>query len=95
MIRYDNHYTIRTRELLEILVIKILWTQFGLKNFSKEEVQDALNKFLDKINASFDTKKTEHIITIKFKLPVVKDKFQYIDRTNKGKGNSIKKVKRN
>ena len=61
----------------------------------KKEVQDALNKFLDKINASFDTKKTEHIITIKFKLPVVKDKFQYIDRTNKGKGNSIKKVKRN
>ncbi len=56
------------------------------EKFSKEELQDALNQFVDKINVSFDSDKNEHIISIKFKLPVVKDKFDYNDPNNKSKG---------
>ena len=63
------------------------------EKFSKEELQYALNQFVDKINVTFDSDKNEHIISIKFKLPLVKDKFQYKDPTNKRKGYSIKKGK--
>lgn len=41
----------------------------------------------------YDQEKNEHIVTIKFKLPVVKDKIDYKDPDDKGKGYSIKKGK--
>ena len=45
------------------------------EKFSKEELQDAINKFVDKILVSWDEEKKEHSINIKFKLPLVDDKF--------------------
>lgn len=41
----------------------------------------------------YDQEKNEHIVTIKFKLPLVKDKIDYKDPDDKGKGYSIKKGK--
>ena len=39
-------------------------------SFSRERLQDALNKFVERILVRFDEGKNEHTITIKFKLPV-------------------------
>ena len=64
------------------------------EKFSKEELQDALNKFVDKVLVRYDQEKNEHIVTIKFKLPLVKDKLKYKDPDDKGKGYSVKKGKK-
>ena len=61
------------------------------EKFSKEELQDALNKFVDKVLVRYDQEKNEHIVTIKFKLPLVKDKIDYKDPDDKSKGYSVKK----
>ena len=61
------------------------------EKFSKEELQDALNKFVDKVLVGYDQEKNEHIVTIKFKLPLVKDKIDYKDPDDKSKGYSVKK----
>ena len=61
------------------------------EKFSKEELQDAINRFVDKITVRFDHEKTEHIVTIKFKLPLVDDNFHYKDPDNKSKGYSVTK----
>ena len=58
--------------------------------FSKEELQDALNKFVDRILVRFDVEKNEHIITIKFKLPLVDDSIKYNDPDDKGKSYRVK-----
>ncbi len=63
------------------------------EKFSKEELQDALNQFVDKIMVRFDQENNEHIINIKFKLPLVKDKIKYKDPDDKGKGYSVRKGK--
>ena len=60
------------------------------EKFSKEEMQDALNKFVEKILVRFDVGKNEHIITIKFKLPVVDDGIKYNDPDDKSKGYKVK-----
>ena len=39
----------------------------------------------------YDQEKNEHIVTIKFKLPLVKDKIDYKDPDDKSKGYSVKK----
>ena len=59
------------------------------EKFSKEELQDAINKFVDKILISWDEEKKEHSINIKFKLPLVDDKFDYNDPNNKSKGYKV------
>ena len=63
------------------------------ENFSKEELQDALNKFVDSVLVRFDQEKNEHIVTIKFKLPLVKDKLDYKDPDDKGQGYKVGKGK--
>jgi len=60
------------------------------EKFSKEEMQDALNKFVEKILVRFDVSKNEHIITIKFKLPLVNDAIKYNEPEDKGKGYKVK-----
>ena len=68
-------------------------TYLDWEEFSKEELQDPINNFVDKILVQYDQDKNEHIVTIKFKLPLVKDKIDYKDPDDKGKGYSIKKGK--
>ena len=63
------------------------------EKFSKEELQDAINQFVDKINIGFDQEKNEHLITIKFKLPLVRDSLDYKDPDDKSKGYKVKKGK--
>ncbi len=60
------------------------------EKFSKEELQDALNKFVDRILVRFDSDKNEHVITIKFKHPLVNDTFEYNDPDDKSKGYVVK-----
>ena len=60
------------------------------ENFSKEEMQDALNKFVERILVRFDVGKNEHIITIKFKLPLVNDSIKYNDPDDKSAGYKVK-----
>ena len=59
------------------------------EKFSKEELQDAINKFVDKILVNWDGEKKQHIITIKFKLPLVDDRIDYNDPNNKSKGYKV------
>ena len=40
-------------------------------SFSREELWDALNKFVGRILVRFDKGKNDYIITIKFKLPLL------------------------
>ena len=61
------------------------------EKFSKEELQDAINQFVDKITVRFDHEKTEHIVTIKFKLPLVDDNLDYKDPDDKSKGYKVGK----
>ncbi len=65
------------------------------EKFSKEELQDAINNFVDKILIRFNEEKNEHVVTICFKLPLVKDKLNYKDPDDKRKGYRIKKGKTN
>ena len=65
------------------------------EKFSKEELQDALNKFVDRVHVRFDQEKNEHIVTIKFKLPLVNDGIKYNDPDDKGKGYKVKVGKDN
>ena len=57
--------------------------------FSKEEIQDAINKFVEKILVSWDEKEQQHIVNIQFKLPLVNDKIDYKDPDDKTKGYSV------
>ena len=59
----------------------------------KKVLQDAIDQFVDKINICFDPDKNEHLITIKFKLPLVKDSLKYKDPDDKSKGYRAKKGK--
>ena len=61
------------------------------EKFSKEELQDAINQFVDKITVRFDHEKTEHIVIIKFKLPLVDDNLDYKDPDDKSKGYKVGK----
>ena len=63
------------------------------KTFSKEELKDAINQYVDKINIGFDQEKNEHLITIKFKLALVKDSIDYKDPYDKSKGYKFKEGK--
>ena len=63
------------------------------EKFSKEELQDAINQFVDRINIGFDQEKNEHLITIKFKLPLVKGSLDYKDPDDKSKGYKVKEGK--
>ena len=60
------------------------------ETFSKEELQDALNKFVDKILIGFDHEKNEHIINIKFKIPLVNDGIKFNDADDLSKGYKVK-----
>ena len=60
------------------------------ETFSKEELQDALNKFVDKILIGFDHQKNEHIIIIKFKIPLVNDGIKFNDADDLSKGYKVK-----
>ena len=59
-------------------------------NFSEEELQDALNKFVERILVRFDEDKNSDIITIKLKLLLVNDAIKYDDPNDKGKGYKVK-----
>jgi DNA invertase Pin-like site-specific DNA recombinase/DNA-binding transcriptional MerR regulator len=68
-------------------------TYLEWEKFSKEELQDALNNFVDKVTIRYDHEKSEHIVSIKFKLPLVNDKIKYKDLKDKGKGYQVSKGK--
>ena len=59
------------------------------EKFSKEELQDAINKFVDKILVNWDESNKQHLVTIKFKLPLVDDTIDYNDPNNKSKGYKV------
>ncbi len=69
-----------------------LFFSFGRSSL-RNNLQDAINNFVDKILVQYGQEKNEHIVTIKFKLPLVKDKIDHKDPDDKGKGYSIKKGK--
>ena len=71
----------------------IFWIEFENKKLPIVALRRILNKFVEKIIVRFDHDKNEHIVNIKFKLPLVKDKFNWKDPDNKGKGYSIRKGK--
>ena len=48
---------------------------------------------MDSVLVRFDQEKNEHIVTIKFKLPLVKDKLDYKDPDDKGQGYKVGKGK--
>ncbi|MFP6756444.1 MAG: hypothetical protein VCB60_12080, partial [Alphaproteobacteria bacterium] len=54
--------------------------------FSDMEKKDSIGQFVDKILVRLDHNTNEHIITMKFKLPLVGDKLEYKDDTKKSKG---------
>jgi len=61
--------------------------------FSKEELQESINQFVEKVYVRFDKEKKEHIITIRFKIPLVDDKIDYNDQDNKKKSYKVKEGK--
>ena len=56
------------------------------------EKKDSISQFVDRIMVRLDHDTNEHIITIKFKLPLVGDKLEYSDDTKTSK--SYKFIKR-
>ena len=54
-------------------------------------MRDAFNQFVDKITVRFDQQKTEHIVTIKFKLRLVDDNLDHKDPDDKSKGYKVGK----
>ena len=48
---------------------------------------------MDKVTIRYDHEKSEHIVSIKFKLPLVNDKIKYKDPKDKGKGYRVSKGK--
>jgi len=88
----------KSRNKIEELEQQNLWIDWLSKyqedylnweKFSKEEIQDAINKFVERILLSWDSEKKEHIVTIQFKLPLVNDKIDYHDPNNKSKGYKV------
>lgn len=61
--------------------------------FSKEELMESINHFVEKVYVKFDSEKKEHIITIRFKLPLVNDRIDYKDPDNKSRGYKVREGK--
>jgi hypothetical protein len=57
-----------------------------MTSLSQEEGKEYLMGILDRIEVQYDSDKKEHILDIKFKLPLVGDSVEYQDIKNKKKG---------
>jgi len=57
-----------------------------MTSLSETEGKDYLTGILDRIEVQYDSDKKEHILDIKFKLPLVGDGIEYQDKKNKKKG---------
>ena len=54
-----------------------------MTSLSQEESKEYLMGILDRIEVQYDSDKKEHILDIKFKLPLVGDSIEYQDIKNK------------